>query len=329
MPSIEHDEAIALIREGFFLIPMHRAVSLPDGGTLCTCGKDGCDGKHPRIPFSKETIGTREKVDFWWDEWRTPPNIGIHLGKSHVWVLDVDGDVGVLALKELTDKYGKLPDTRVVISGSGTGRHYYFAGWVDKIHSGTLIDGKIHIKGNVGNALVLVPPSRHVSGGRYSYINRRDPVDAPEWLLKLVRAATDSKPYKAAPGADNLVPVTSYEIPITRLLTQDQMRKIRDEGNRIQGHSPAHPINNPRAFSIDKTANRWTCWEHDSHGGLLELAAVLSGICSCDEFTRPKDGIYIFPLTGARFKRAIQACLDRGITKDELKKHISGGKYHG
>ena len=133
MPSIEHDEAIALIREGFYLIPMHRAVSLPEGGTLCDCGRDGCDGKHPRVPFSKVTVGTREGIDYWWDERKTPPNIGIHLGKSYCWVLDIDGPEGMQELKELTDKYGSLPFTRIVISGSGTGRHYYFSGWVDKI----------------------------------------------------------------------------------------------------------------------------------------------------------------------------------------------------
>jgi hypothetical protein len=58
----------------------------------------------------------------------------------------------------------------------------------------------------------------------------------------------------------------------------------------------------------------------------LELAAILTGLCKCEEFT--KDNL-IKPLSGKKFVHAIQAALYLGIDAEELKRHISGGKYHG
>ena len=154
-------------------------------------------------------------------------------------------------------------------------------------------------------------------------------MDAPEWLLDLIR--TKSNPDMGTPlSAEEMAIRAEYEVPITRLLTEKQRQLIHSEGSRLMGYSPMHPSGNPREFSIDKNRNRWTCWEHDSHGGLLELASVLSGICQCEDFTKPKDNeIQLLPLSGRKFKQAIQFCLNMGIPAEDLKRHISGGQYQG
>lgn len=330
MSSIEHDEAITLIREGFSVFPTHTARRMPDGTTLCTCGKDGCTGKHPVIQFSQKASIRRNDVDIWYRDGREPaPGIGVHLGKSHCWVLDIDGDAGMDALEKLTDKYGDLPETRTVISGSGTGRHYYFAAWVDRVNSGPLIPGKIDVKGNVGNAYVVAPPSMHHSGNRYQYLNRCAPVDAPVWLLTLVAKNTGVTTSHTSP--DGLPAPTSrvHEVPVIELLQPDLIGDIRRDGNYWRGSHPTHSSTTHRNFVLNIQRNRWFCTRHQSTGGLFELAAVLSGLCDCSDFKLHSDGeVRLLPLTGRKFRQAVQFCLDRGISPEALKVHLSGGKYH-
>ena len=172
MPSIEYDAALTLADMGMYLFPLHTARWLPNGVALCTCTELDCKGKHPRVAFSKESTRDRQQIDQWWNNNREPAyGIGIHLGMSHLWVLDIDGTEGIAELKQLTDQYGDLPETLTVLSGSGNGRHYFFTGWVDKVHSG-VISHDIHIKGNQGHAYVCGPGTLHVSGNRYQFLNR-------------------------------------------------------------------------------------------------------------------------------------------------------------
>src|SRR6476620_2356910 len=98
----------------------------PDG--KCTCPQKKKDegkcrpGKHP-IPFNgfKSATSDPDKIKKWWED--TPDaNIGIATGlESGLVVIDADGDTGV-------ESVGKLgyPDTVTAISGSRTGRHYFF-----------------------------------------------------------------------------------------------------------------------------------------------------------------------------------------------------------
>lgn len=329
--TVEYTEAKALALEGYYLFPCHTAHKQNDGSILCTCGdpKLKCTGKHPRVPFSKESTNQKDKIGKWFGTPMEPaPGIGIHLGKSHKWVLDIDGTAGMEELKQITDKYGELPNTRVVQSGSGTGRHYYFQAWVDKVHSGSL-SANIHIKGNVGSAYVVAPPTIHHSGNRYSYLNRVEPTDAPEWLLNLIKTKSVCNGSSSGLTDEQITVRQKNEVPIIKLLTPEQKARLHREGDRIMGYHPVHPSENPREFSLSVIYNRWTCWEHLATGGLLELAAILSGICKCEQFSRtPSDEIRILPLSGRKFTQAIQFCLDCGIPADDLKRHISGGKYY-
>ena len=329
-PSPIYEEALALIKEGYSPFPMHVARRLEDKKTyLCTCGRSGtigtgsseniCKGKHPVVAFSEwdgtEQFGTR------WENY----GIGIHTGKSHCWVLDIDGDAGFKELKELTNTYGELPETRTVLTGSG-GHHYYFAAWVDKVSSGFLSDN-IHIKGNVGHAYVVAPPSKHHSGNKYQYIIRRSPVDAPDWLLKLVQEKIPCGGNGTPLSIEQIKERLKYEVPIILLLSKDHKKSLHMEGTTIRGSHPSHGSTTKRNFTIDTKTNRWFCTRHHSHGGLFELASILSGICECNDFSRNGEEISIPVLQGKKFKDAVQYCLDVGITAEDLKVHISRGKY--
>lgn len=319
---------MALAKERYPIFPLHTAKLLPDNTPLCTCGKHGCTGKHPRVQFSKEATTNLEQINRWYNSTREPQfGIGIHLGKCYQWVLDIDGEDGVNELKELTDKYGDLPETRVVISGSGSGLHYYFSGWVDRVNSGSLSEN-IHIKGNIGSAYVVAPPTIHVSGKRYSYKRRCVPTDAPEWLIGLVNTKTNTHGSTLTP--EQLECRIKYEVPITKLLTKDHLKNLHEEGSLLRGHHPIHGSKTGRNFCIDKSINRWFCnrENHHSSGGLFEFAAMLAGICDCQDFKRTSDDkIQIPPLQGRKFKQAVQFCLDSGIDPEDLKVHISRGKY--
>ena len=291
---------------------MHTARRLSEGGTLCTCGTYNCEGKHPRLSFSNSATSHKETVDSWYNCSREPPyGIAVHLGKSYAWVLDIDGEEGTEELSELLEKNGNLPETRVVASGSGTGAHYYFAGWVDKIHSGSL-SKNIHIKGNAENAYVVAPPTLHVSGNRYQYLKRIAPFDAPRWLLDLVNNKTYSQAPKLSP--DQLASRKNTEVSLSKLLSKEMTSSLHVEGSILRGSHPVHGSRTKRNFSIDCETNRWYCNRCKSYGGLFELAAMISGICKCEDFKRRVDDeIYIRPLQGKKFLAAIQFCIDSGI----------------
>lgn len=329
------EEALSLAHEGFSIFPLHRAVQVDDVGTiLCTCGKSGnitdpktCRGKHPQIGIHPSEDATTDPVIIrgWWSKWSNAP-IGIHLGKSHVWGLDIDprhGGDG--SLQRMIAEHGELPETRLVKTG-GDGLHYYFAAWTEKIHNGILPDYPgIDIKGNEGTAYLVAPPSDHVSGNRYEYIRRVLPLDAPDWLLAMVKKGnpkTGSVSGKGLPS-ESITKRRDTEVCIHRLLTAQQLSLLHNEGTMLIGNHPVHGSTTGRNFTINLNTNRWHCYRHQSGGGLLELSAVLTGICRCEEFTSNN---HDKSLTGRKFVKSIDEVLNLGITEAELIKHLKTGR---
>lgn len=172
---------------GWKIFPVHT----PGKDGLCTCGKYPCEsaGKHPRTLNGVDASdnATMEQIEKWWTEW-PEANIGCATGKRNgFFVLDIDPrDGGDLSLDLLIQKNGPLPDTRWHITG-GKGFHYFF-----KIPDGISINNSassiapgIDIKGDGG--YIILPPSRHSSGGRYDMNGGDVPIaDPPGWLLSLI-----------------------------------------------------------------------------------------------------------------------------------------------
>lgn len=110
-----------------------------------------------------------------------PCNIAVKIGtESGVWVLDIDGPVGMANLRRLQIAYGKLPTTYAVQTPSG-GRHYYFQH--DSRIKRTIGFLAKHID-TITNGYCLIPPSI-INGKQYTVLTDAPIIPAPEWLINL------------------------------------------------------------------------------------------------------------------------------------------------
>jgi hypothetical protein len=176
----------------------------------------------PCAPGAKEPLaGSRGFKDATCDVnivrewWRKNPNsnIGMRTGVERngmmLVVIDTDPrDDGNDKLDVLLAKYGKFPDTAMVMTGRGDGgMHYYFQTPVGVSLKSRLSDGKgIDVKSKDG--YVMVPPSIHpLTGNSYQWEGSSDlfegvaVADAPDWIVRdfskggdLNRAAPASTP---------------------------------------------------------------------------------------------------------------------------------------
>lgn len=176
--------ALDLAERGFRVFPVH---SIENGG--CTCGKASCGspGKHPltKTGFKAATLDL-DQVARWWAQWPRA-NIGMPTGGWCV-VLDIDpSHGGAESLAALEDEHGPLPQTAETRTGSG-GSHFFFAHPGGVISNRTNIRAGIDLRGDGG--YVVVPPSNHITGGRYLWVRHPEVVEMselPSWLLNEVQ----------------------------------------------------------------------------------------------------------------------------------------------
>ena len=175
------------------VFPLH---SITNG--RCTCNKECTSpGKHPRTYNGLKSATTDINIiNEWFTKW-PKSNIGIATGKmSGFFVLDVDvkrkdGFIisnGHETLEELTDKYGKLPDTVQQISGSKEGNHHLFK-YREGIKNDVDFLPGLDIRGDGG--YIVVAPSLHESGNRYFWEMSSHPLEtqiaeAPKWLIDML-----------------------------------------------------------------------------------------------------------------------------------------------
>ena len=200
------------------IFPIHRINS--DGS--CSCGNPECwkkgengrplgsPGKHPRCRNGvKDATNDPEKLEAF--RKRYPhSNWALATGpESGCFALDLDGDEGKTALRELESQHGTLPRTLTQISGGG-GLHLLFA-WPEGrriANSCRKLGPGIDVKGQGG--AIVIAPSKHWSGGHYVW----EPWDAtqklpnaPDWLLDLVCAPT----LKAVPSVPTVVSIDAVD----------------------------------------------------------------------------------------------------------------------
>lgn len=148
----------------------------------CSCGAAKCDkspGKHP-LTFSghKEATTNAQQITSWWEQYPLA-NIGIATGNVVVIDVDVRADKsGVRGIDQYEHNLREImPDTLYSETGSG-GYHFFFwkpEGFADQIitTNSTTLDGRrlygIDIRGDGGYA--IVPPSNHISGGSYQWMD--------------------------------------------------------------------------------------------------------------------------------------------------------------
>jgi hypothetical protein len=179
--------ALWLAARGFPVFPIYEPV--PDG---CSCNRVECDkqGKHPRTQHGFKDATTNDaQINEWWSNWPNA-NIGMPTGEiSGLLVVDIDPRNGGTADRaEFVERFGSIPETPEVITGSG-GRHIYFR-WPSGLTIPKTLAQGIDLQG--AGAYVVAPPSLHKSGKRYevdgleggkAFLNI---ADAPPWLLERI-----------------------------------------------------------------------------------------------------------------------------------------------
>lgn len=150
--AVKHrlDHAFDYVRQGWSVFP---------------CNID----KTPRIKNGfHNSSRDPEQIREWWTKW-PDASIGAPTGAVNgFWVLDIDLPDGPGSLAELEAKHGKLPATLRQRTGGG-GFQYFFKwnGQEIRNSAGKVAPG-IDVRGNGG--YVILPPSRHPSGGCYEWL---------------------------------------------------------------------------------------------------------------------------------------------------------------
>jgi hypothetical protein len=183
---LEH--ALSYAARGWRVMPLHHIGT--DG--YCTCRPTErrpkahvecpSPGKHPRIKTGRafELATTDEaQIRAWWKKWPLA-NIGIATGQaSKLCVVDADSEAGMRLLASIAEPHGGLPPTLMSRTGrDGVGFHWWFACEAPSpSNSGQGLD----IRGDGGN--LVAPPSMHISGRPYAFLNELPPAPMPAWLL--------------------------------------------------------------------------------------------------------------------------------------------------
>jgi len=162
---------------GISFLPLH---SINEG--KCTCGNEKCisPGKHPRIRKSWKKIASSDKsmLKTWNEKYGTTLNLGVCTGElpsgKHLVVLDFDTKTHPLL--------SKLPKTFNYKTGSG-GHHFWFFSKKQVNNSISAIAEKVDVRGAGG--YVVVPPSRHRTGGVYHFHenSHHEIAELPEWFF--------------------------------------------------------------------------------------------------------------------------------------------------
>lgn len=161
-----------------YLLPLQ---SIKDG--KCTCNNATCSspGKHPLLRYSWKHVATKdpEKIEKWLNMENI--NYGIATGRkigedNRLFVIDIDAETH--SFLDIMPR-----DTFHYRTGSG-GWHFWFQTPYSIPNSASKIAPQVDIRGYGG--YVVIPPSRHISGGVYT-ANFNNPIQiAPKSILDIV-----------------------------------------------------------------------------------------------------------------------------------------------
>jgi putative DNA primase/helicase len=242
---LSHDEVLAAAHDyrkrGWRVIALHHITET--GGCSCRQGAlCSSAGKHPVDMKWQDTAPlSAADVQALFDVEGIPPNIGLAVGAaSGFWVLDIDPDGGGFeSMKALVDEHGRLPDTRVHVTGSG-GYHYLFSLPEFELRNsqGRIARG---IDTRATGGQVVAPPSVSAKGD-YTVVCDLPIAPAPEWLLQLARK-TEADPASIVTAVDLPKPEDIEPAEWERLnrytaaTVEKEREKLRQLG--IQGWSGA------------------------------------------------------------------------------------------
>jgi Bifunctional DNA primase/polymerase, N-terminal len=149
---------------GYPVVPMHAPG--PSGGCSCPDGPGCADpGKHPCLRGWRHLASVDpDMVRAWWRRW-PEANVALATGVRFD-VLDLDGPEGVEALRAVLSQRNPIEHAGPVVRTGGGGWHLLYAPTGLGNRVGLL--PRMDWRGQGG--LVVAPPSRHGSGGRYVWV---------------------------------------------------------------------------------------------------------------------------------------------------------------
>jgi len=167
-----------ILSNELFLLPLQ---SVKDG--RCTCNNPACSspGKHPLLKYSWKHVATNDPQKI--EKWLGMENInyGVATGRktsngNRLFVIDIDAeDHPLLRLMPL--------ETFHYRTGSG-GWHFWFQTPYSVSNSASKVAPQVDVRGYGG--YVVIPPSRHISGGVYTADFANNIQIASKYILDLV-----------------------------------------------------------------------------------------------------------------------------------------------
>jgi hypothetical protein len=187
--GIEHQTlhtAWSISEAGWQLYPIHGV----NADNVCACPREAAfpdPGKHPTTPHGfNDASSDPERIADMFTRW-PGDNVGHKTGRaSGTVIIDVDPPKGGMeTLRRLQAEHGYLPPTRLHATGGG-GFHYVlgYPEGVKELPSRTIGPG-VEVKAD--GAGVVLPPSKHASGGRYEVLIDAPLAPLPWWVVELAR----------------------------------------------------------------------------------------------------------------------------------------------
>lgn len=252
------ESALVYAQRGWHVFPVHGIVS-----GACTCGRDDCSspGKHPLVKRGVHDATIDERaINEWWRRWRGA-NVAVATGTSSgVIVVDIDVPRGDSSLEVLEAIGRGLPVTLAARTGSG-GRHLYYRAPDHRL--GNPVGGLPGIEEELPGmdlraegGYVLAPPSDHISGARYEWIDPSVPMaQVPSWLKGCEREPVAQPP---APAIDG--PGSAYGLAVL----QGELDRIRTAPKGRRNHTL-----NRAAFAVARVVAGGELLEIEAHAALL------------------------------------------------------------
>jgi hypothetical protein len=205
------EAALGYAARGIPVYPVHWPRPAPSRASLaCSCSRGpACDrpAKHPLVRHGvKEATTDPDRIGRWWRRW-PQANLGLATGICFD-ALDIDGHAGLAALRQLQQAAGPWLPGPLVATGGG-GWHHWFAptGLGNRPPRG--LD---HVDWRGKGGCVLVPPSRHLSGGTYRWLIGLDQAPLPE-VPAALRQLLDPNPPTTSGLADPAGPADPTRPP--------------------------------------------------------------------------------------------------------------------
>jgi len=252
--------ALHYAQHGWLVFPVHSIK-----GDNCTCGQETCSnpGKHPLTKGGfHEATRDATRIERWWRKWPWA-NIGIRTGEeSDLVVIDQDNKPEAeQSMEEIRANYGGFPNTLESKTGSG-GRHILFKHPGVKIPCGTGKLGEgIDVRGDGG--YILAPPSKHVSGRKYTWdagTLQCGLAEMPPWLIEVLKAP--KPPRQNEPIETHL---TAEQVEAAEKVLLQHLPGARRVGRHIHGY--IDPESRSKAhLKVNLEKGCFADWRRTPHG---------------------------------------------------------------